>query len=53
MKTLRISKTIFPKDRPSDFNQWAQFIFGCYAFEQGKIKDKKSWDRNTYTIKQK
>ena len=51
MKTLRVSKTIFPKDRPSDFNQWAQFIFGCYAFEQGKIKE--GWDKNIYKPKTK
>lgn len=53
MKTLRISKTIFPKDRPSDFNEWAMYFWGIYATEMEKAKMKKSWDRNTYTIKTK
>ena len=51
MKTLRISKTIFPKDKPQNFNEWAAYFWGIYGTEMDKIKNKKSWDRNTYTIK--
>ena len=51
MKTLRISRTIFPKDKPANFNEWAAYFWGIYGTEMDKIKNKKSWDRNTYTIK--
>ena len=28
MKTIRISKTVFPKDRPENFNHWpAKLLF--------------------------
>jgi hypothetical protein len=51
MKTLRISKTIFPKDKPKDFNEWAMYFWGLYGKEMERQKNIKSWDRNTYTIK--
>jgi hypothetical protein len=53
MKTLRISKTIFPKDKPKDFNEWAMYFWGLYGKEMERQKNIKSWDRNTYTIKNK
>ena len=46
MKTIKISRTVFPKDKPSDFNQWAQWFWGCYSIEQAKIKH--DWDKNIY-----
>ncbi|CAB5217041.1 hypothetical protein UFOVP200_40 [uncultured Caudovirales phage] len=51
MKTLRISKTIFPTDKPKDFNEWAMYFWGLYGKEMERVKNLKSWDRNTYTIK--
>ena len=48
---MRIIRTVLPANPPKDFNQWAQFIFGCYAFEQGKIKQ--GWDKNIYKPKTK
>ena len=42
MKTLRISKTIFPKDKPSDFNEWAQFFWGLYGKELDRVKNIKN-----------
>ena len=53
MKTLRISKTIFPKDRPSDFNEWAMYFWGLYGKEMERQKNIKSWDRNIYKPKTK
>ena len=53
MKTLRISKTIFPTDKPQNFNEWSAWFWGIYGTELEKIKNKKSWDRNTYKPKVK
>ena len=51
MKTIRISKTVFPKDRPENFNQWSMWFFGMYATELAKVKQ--GWDRNEYKPKNK
>jgi hypothetical protein len=49
MKTLKIARTVFPKDRPSDFNQWAMYFWGIYATEMAKVKT--GWDKNEYKPK--
>ena len=49
MKTIKISKTVFPKDKPSNFNEWSAYFFGMYATEMAKVKI--GWEKNTYTIK--
>lgn len=51
MKTIRISKTVFPKDRPENFNQWSMWFFGLYSTELAKVKQ--GWDKNSYTPKNK
>ena len=51
MKSLRISKTIFPKDKPKDFNEWSMYFFGMYATEMAKVKQ--GWDKNVYKPKTK
>ena len=49
MKTIRISKTVFPKDKPANFNEWSMYFFGMYATEMAKVKI--GWDKNTYNLK--
>jgi hypothetical protein len=49
MKTLRIARTVLPKDKPENFNQWSMYFFGLYAVELAKVK--KGWDKNSYTPK--
>ena len=49
MKTIRISKTVFPKDKPKNFNEWSAYFFGMYATEMAKVKI--GWDKNTYNLK--
>ena len=51
MKTIRISRTVFPKDKPANFNQWSMYFFGMYATELAKVKT--GWDKNIYTPKNK
>jgi hypothetical protein len=51
MKTIRISKTVFPKDRPENFNQWSMWFWGLYA--QSIEKSKNDWSRNEYKPKNK
>ena len=51
MKTIKISRTVFPKDRPENFNQWSMWFFGLYSIELAKVK--KGWDRNEYKQKNK
>ena len=51
MKTIRISKTVFPKDKPANFNQWAMYFFGMYSTELAKVKT--GWEKNNYTPKNK
>lgn len=51
MKTIRISKTIFPKDKPKDFNEWSMWFFGVYAEEMSKVRV--GWDKNIYKPKTK
>jgi len=51
MKTLRIARTVFPKDKPTNFNQWSAYFFGLYAVELAKVK--KGWDKNEYKPKNK
>jgi hypothetical protein len=51
MKTIKISRTVFPKDRPENFNQWSMWFFGLYAVELGKVKQ--GWEKNSYTPKNK
>ena len=49
MKTIRISKTIFPKDKPKNFNEWSAYFFGMYATEMAKVKQ--GWEKNSYNLK--
>lgn len=51
MKTIKISRTVFPKDRPENFNQWSMWFFGMYSTELAKVKQ--GWDKNSYTPKNK
>ena len=51
METLRVVKTIFPENRPSDFNEWSQWFWGLYGKELERKKNIKSWDRNIYKPK--
>ena len=49
MKTIRISRTVFPKDKPKNFNEWSAYFFGMYATEMAKVKT--GWEKNTYNLK--
>ena len=49
MKTVKISKTVFPANKPKDFNEWSMWFFGCYKMELEKIKQ--GWDKNIYIPK--
>lgn len=51
MKTIKISRTVFPKDKPANFNQWSAYFFGMYATEMAKVKQ--GWERNEYKPKNK
>jgi hypothetical protein len=51
MKTLKIKNTVYPPLQFSEYNSWAQWFWGLYGKELDRVKNLKSWDRNTYTIK--
>lgn len=51
MKAIKISKTVFPKDKPKDYNEWAMWFWGCYKMEMEKVKT--GWDKNIYIPKNK
>ena len=53
MKTLRITKTVHPPFEFSCYNEWAAWFWGLYGKELERIKNQKSWDRNTYKPKTK
>ena len=53
MKTLKISRTVYPPFQFSSYNEWAQFFWGLYGKELEKAKNIKNWDRNTYKPKTK
>jgi hypothetical protein len=51
MEAIRIVKTVFPDQRPKDFNEWSQWFWGLYKVEIDKKKNLSNWDRNIYNPK--
>jgi hypothetical protein len=51
MKTIRISKTVYPPITVKSYNEWSMWFFGMYATELAKVKQ--GWDRNEYKPKNK
>ena len=49
MKTVKISKTVYPPFKFNSFNEWSMWFFGCYKMELEKTKQ--GWDKNTYIPK--
>ena len=46
---MKVAKTVMPVNPPKNFNEWAMYVFGSYAFEQSKIKN--GWDKNILKLK--
>ena len=51
METIRVVRTVYPDNRPKDFNEWSMWFWGMYKIEMEKTKMKTSWDRNIYIPK--
>jgi hypothetical protein len=49
METIKVTRTVYPDNRPATFNEWSRFIFSQCKL---KVKTKKTgWEGNIFIPK--
>ena len=49
METIKIVKTVFPDNRPKEFNEWAEWFWGQFKINHPKKEN--GWEKNIYIPK--